>query len=109
MSFANKECGISEPGMASNVNFVGRYRKCRPSNSKSLLTVYEAVANAFDATEQLGKDGRIVVRIMKRVDGTIFDDGKSPPKYILTGYEIEDNGVGFNDDNLKFFVTVHPI
>ncbi|WP_149114755.1 ATP-binding protein [Limnoglobus roseus] len=90
--------------MSFGVSFDGRLRKVRPAKTKSINALFEAVANSFDSTEQLGKAGNITVRILKRNPKLFAIDAKAQ-RVKLDGYESEDNGVGFNDKNLKHFKT----
>ena len=90
--------------MAFQVDFHGRLGKVRVSAASSLQAVFEAVANAFDATAGMGDKGRIDVRILRvPAQKTLFtkDD---VPEYELAGFEIEDNGVGFTDENMAAFL-----
>jgi hypothetical protein len=96
--------------MPLELDFAGRLQKIRAPVSSSLQAVFEAVANSFDATEDLGDRGRITVRILRTEDKTLFE---SPERlYRLKGYEIEDNGVGFTDKNMEYFKesdTTHKV
>jgi hypothetical protein len=87
--------------MSLDLDFVGRVRKIRAPASQSLHAVFEAVANSFDATEHLGDDARINVRILLKESTPLLS--KQGTEYALTGYEIEDNGVGFNNENTGYF------
>lgn len=87
--------------MSLDLDFDGRVRKIRAPASQSLHAVFEAVANSFDATEDLGNDARISVRILLREATPLFS--KQGAEYALTGYEIEDNGVGFTNENMGYF------
>jgi hypothetical protein len=87
--------------MSFDLNFAGRMQKIRAPVSRSLQAVFEAVANSFDATEHLGDQGRITVRVLREEDRTLFSSQEK--QYLLKGYEIEDNGVGFTDKNMGYF------
>ena len=58
--------------MAFGVDFKGRLRKIRAPASASLQALFEAVANSFDATEHLGSDARVTVRILRAEDKSLF-------------------------------------
>jgi hypothetical protein len=92
----------SGTAMSFDVDFLGRLKKIRAPISLSLHAVFEAVANAFDATDGLGNGGWITVRILRKPDPSLLSSVEGP-QYILTGFEVEDNGVGFTDDNMTFF------
>ncbi len=86
----------------SNVNI-----KRAIENIKANTTVYtpliEVVVNAIQAIESTGrKDGRITIRVHR---GSQFDlDGSLPE---IHSFEIEDNGIGFNDENREAFDTLY--
>lgn len=88
--------------MHVSLDFTGRLRKIRAPLSLSIHAVFEAVANSFDSTDDLGEQGRITVRILLQRDGLLFDTPDNP-EYKLRGYEIEDNGVGFDTKNMDYF------
>lgn len=86
--------------MPMGLDFKGRLRKISITPASSLNAVFEAVANAFDATSALGENGSITVTILRRPG--LFAH-TSEPSYELHGFEIDDNGVGFTDENLAHF------
>ncbi len=86
----------------SNVNI-----KRAIENIKASTTVYtpivEVVVNAIQAVESTGrKDGRITIRV--RRDSQTDIDGNLPE---IHSFEIEDNGVGFTDQNREAFDTLY--
>jgi len=92
---------LLRPSMSLDLDFAGRVKKIRAPLAHSLHALFEAVANSFDSTEHLGHKARISVRILRQEVKALFS---SPEKeYVLTGYEIEDNGVGFTDQNMEYF------
>jgi len=63
--------------------------------------LFEAVVNSIQAIEEAGSIGQgvITVRIKRdssQTDFTFDNDDSLPP---IIGFEIEDNGIGFNDKN----------
>jgi hypothetical protein len=99
--------------MSMMTNFRGRVRNTSLPASKAMLPLYEAVINSIQAIEDLGEarqaDGRIVIRILREAL-QLFDAAKRPsgpaPGRAVRGFEIEDNGIGFNDANLRSFQTL---
>lgn len=95
-------------------NLHGRLRNTSLSASAGMLPLYEAVANAIHAIEDANipaDDGKILVRIVR--DGQVTlefnKDVKrhgSEARGDITGFEITDNGIGFNDDNMESFLTL---
>ena len=88
--------------MSFTVNFVGRLKKIRAPITYPLHALFEAVANAFDATDDLGEKGHITVHILRQPAASLLSATEGP-QYVLSGFEIEDNGVGFTDDNFTYF------
>jgi hypothetical protein len=76
-------------------------------NIRTNTTVYtpivEVVVNAIQAIESNGgKNGKIAIRVQR---GPQFEmDGGLPE---VSGFTVEDNGIGFNDKNLDSFDTLY--
>jgi hypothetical protein len=87
--------------MTLGLDFAGRLKKIQAPPTRSLQSVFEAVANSFDSTEGLSNQGRITVRILREEEPSLFESEET--KYTLKGYEVEDNGVGFGERNMKCF------
>lgn len=95
-------------------NLQGRLRNTSLPYSSGLLPVFETVANSIHAIEDAGLDasnGYIKIKILRdshiqlalETDPTKQDP---EPKGEIQGFEITDNGIGFNDDNMTSFVTL---
>ncbi len=89
-------------------SLAGKIRHLRPFKSEALLPLFEAVINSIQAIEEAGdvKQGVITVRIkrdMRQGNLAFNDEDSSRPN--ITGFDIEDNGIGFNDDNYESFQT----
>ncbi len=82
------------------IDIRGRVENTRVPEGNGLLAVLEAVANAIQAVDE-AKDrtpGRIDVRILRAPS---LPDAKKPGK--VTGFRIEDHGIGFTDENYASF------
>lgn len=88
--------------MSFGIDFLGRLEKIRATVPTSIRAVFEAVANAFDATEHLQEKGEVVVRILYEKDPNLYAQTDTP-HFLLSGFEIEDNGIGFTDEDMKCF------
>jgi hypothetical protein len=86
-------------------DLTGKIRNIRDFKSEALLPVFEAVVNSIEAIEEAGtlSEGKIAVRILREPQGSFLEGEDALPK--ITGFEIEDNGIGFNDANLDSFQT----
>lgn len=89
------------------VNIKGRLNKIRIPKKNGLLPLYEAVVNSFHSIEELGRkdDGVIKINIKRDFSQEVFDVDKKDYLYPIIGFEIEDNGVGFNKENYESFLT----
>ena len=81
----------------------GKINNLPSFKSEALLPLFEAVVNAIQAIEDRKRPGRgtITVRI-QRDQQMELDSERARP---VNGFEIEDNGIGFNDENLESFQT----
>lgn len=85
----------------------GRIRNLRHFKPEALLPLFEAIVNSIQAIEEAGdiKKGKVVVRIKRDTRQSMlkFSDHEILPNII--GFEIEDNGIGFNNKNYESFQT----
>ena len=84
-------------------DFVGRVSRLplRPTDRNALVPVMEAVSNSiFAITErfedQAGRRGRVDLTIVRDLE-----DDFEP----IIGFDIEDNGIGFTEENYQSFLT----
>jgi hypothetical protein len=91
---------------AYGVDIQGRVEKLRLGRREGLNAIFEAIYNSMQAIEDgdLG-NGSIEIKINRdnTVESLALDGDNSLPK--IVGFEITDNGIGFNDVNLKSFMT----
>lgn len=86
----------------SNVNIRRVVENIR-SNTTIYTPLIEVIVNGIQAIESNGgTSGRIVIRAIR--DKQIEIDGSLPD---VTGFEVEDNGVGFTEENRKSFDTLY--
>ncbi|HEY3917867.1 MAG TPA: hypothetical protein VGL83_08730 [Stellaceae bacterium] len=89
------------PDLKSDI--IGRIRRLalRPTERNALTPVFEAVHNSVRAiTERFGDDA-----VKKgRVDITIIRD-EVADTHPVTGFDVEDNGIGFTEENYQSFLT----
>jgi len=85
----------------------GRIRNLRHFKSEALLPLFEAVVNSIQAIEEDGDvtKGRVVVRIKRDASQTMLKFGEHETLPNIVGFEIEDNGIGFNSKNYDSFET----
>ena len=101
--------------MNIGTNLRGRLRNTSLLRSQGLLPVFEAVVNSVHAIEEAqvsSEDGRICVAIKRAptqqqltVDDVLTKREQSQ-KGDIVAFTITDNGIGFNDENFKAFMTL---
>ena len=93
--------------MSLNTSLKGRLRNTNLPLTHALHPLFEAVVNSIhsiDAAINMGTysstvEGNITISIIRSPQSSAFEDTKSD----IIGFEIIDNGVGFNSDNHKSF------
>jgi hypothetical protein len=87
------------------VNLEGRINNLDLPKEKALVPIFEAIINSFYAIEERRqsdhkfKDGKIAVLLIREHDKSVLDDLDS-----IVGFEIFDNGIGFNSRNMNSFL-----
>jgi hypothetical protein len=82
-------------------DIIGRVNRLalRPSEKNALMPLMEAVSNSVHSiTDLYGTDsakGQIIVRVIR----------EDQPNGRVTGFDVEDNGIGFTGNNFKSFRT----
>ncbi|KKB07168.1 hypothetical protein VE25_19225 [Devosia geojensis] len=82
-------------------SIAGRIRNTNLPKTKTLLPLFEAVMNSFQAIEEAGGQGH-VIRIIAERQGSL-DEGKPGP---IEAFTVIDSGIGFTDANFDSFETV---
>src|SRR5258706_7285430 len=85
------------------VDLHGRVRIMRLASSNALYARVEAAVNAIDAVFDGGdpKSGRISVRIVRGPGLPMLSGGAEAGQVV--GFEIQDNGIGFNEEHFGSF------
>lgn len=98
--------------MSIQTNLRGRLRNTTLPVSNGMLPVYEAVSNAIHAIEDSKvENGEITVEIERDGQATfpfeqVSKRSSQESKGEIIGFTITDNGIGFNDENMKSFLTL---
>ncbi len=95
-------------------NLGGRLRNTPLPLTSGLLPLFEAVVNSIHAIEEANvstADGRIAITILRKGKQGALDLNdlkKKGPDALedIVGFRIEDNGVGFTDENMVSFRTL---
>ncbi|MCD4728259.1 MAG: hypothetical protein K8R46_11385 [Pirellulales bacterium] len=83
----------------------GKINNLPSFKSEALLPVFEAVVNSIQAIEDRGlqNERKITVSIHRSPQKTLTDEMDREKS--IVGFDIEDNGIGFNDINYDAFKT----
>jgi len=89
---------------------VGKTQNLPDFKTNALLPVYEAVVNSINAIEERGNlaTGEIIVDII-REKGLIPAEKQERREEPIKAFIIQDNGIGFNEDNFESFLTAESI
>ena len=86
----------------SNLNIKRAIENIR-SNTTSYTPVIEMIVNAIQAIDEIDRnDGKVQVRVRRDNLPDLIDNLPE-----VTGFEIEDNGIGFNDEHRNSFDTLY--
>jgi hypothetical protein len=89
--------------MSIKIDLANQVRQTSLPKWKPLLPLFEAVMNSFEAIKEAklpsNVRGQITINVRRQSD--LFQD-ENPP---ITGFSIEDNGVGLDDRNFDSFNT----
>lgn len=90
-------------------NIKGLVDRLELSQAKAMMPLFEAISNAIDAIEE-HKDGfpkhSILIRLIAAHD--LAHQG-GDDTLVLDGFDISDDGVGFDDENLASFQEAHTL
>lgn len=96
--------------MSLNTSLKGRLRNTHLPKTHGLLPLFEAVVNSIHSIDEqrlkegpkIETEGKIKIKVI-RDSQTSFDKTKNPE---IVGFQILDDGIGFNTDNFNSFQTL---
>jgi hypothetical protein len=85
------------------IDLKGRVNRLKLAERNMLLPLFEAIVNSIHAIEDIkNPKGEINIKLVRTSQSSLeFESGRLIPEII--GFEIEDNGIGFNEDNYESF------
>lgn len=90
-------------------SFKGRLRNLDLRPKDCLIPVFEAISNSIQSIEESDKhNGKIKVKILREAS-LLPVDAHGNTEAPIIGFEISDNGIGFNDENLDSFSTLDSL
>ena len=89
-----------------NTDLIGRLRNTKLSRNNALMPLFEAIVNSVLAISEAGSvDGLIRVTI-ERDQSQQELDLHGQTTFPIQSFVVEDNGVGFTEENFKSFETI---
>jgi len=92
------------PRSPMKIDIAGRVRNTKLPKGHALQPLFEAVVNSIHAIEDFSEDGVGNITITVLRDGQLRTDSDVVVQPVVS-FEIEDNGVGFNNTNFESFLT----
>ncbi|MGR3316921.1 MAG: ATP-binding protein [Candidatus Anammoxibacter sp.] len=100
--------------MSMETNLHGRLRNTSLPYSRGLMPLFDAVVNSIHSIEEAGlslASGNITIEILRSTQTQFdFESGKKSRepdiREDIVGFKITDNGIGFDDVNMKSFNTL---
>lgn len=93
--------------MSLHTNLQGRLRNTSLSKSHGLMPVFEALVNSIHSIEEKGNlatSGQITLELIRDTQVTLDLENNSVSE--ITGFIVYDNGIGFNEVNMRSFETL---
>ncbi len=88
-----------------NLDLRGKIANTNLPASRPLLPLFDAIVNSIDAIEDRGRaDGRITATVVRDTAQQLLHPD-APDLRPIIGFRIEDDGIGFTDQNYKSFDT----
>ncbi|HCW07856.1 MAG TPA: hypothetical protein DGG95_10895, partial [Cytophagales bacterium] len=104
--------------LAARSNIANKIRNTHLPRTKPLMPLFEVISNSIHAiaearkAKQLTGNGEVKIRIIRNGDPATLAQLKEIDEYPIKSFEVVDNVIGLNDENLNFFIetdTDHKI
>jgi hypothetical protein len=96
-----------------SINLAGRVKNFDLPKNRPLVPLYEAIVNSIHAIEERQKsdsnfsNGNINIKIIRDMQNVFEEMPTELP--VIEGFEIVDNGIGFNEQNMESFLESDSI
>jgi DNA topoisomerase VI subunit B len=99
-----------EPELQQNefiTNISGKIRNTKLPKNKALWPLYEVISNGIHAIEEKGnlKSGQIQIRVIRNGSQETLQGMENVEIYPVYAFIVNDNGIGFNEENYNSFLT----
>lgn len=88
-------------------NISGKIRNTKLPKNKALWPLFEVISNSIHAIEEKGnlKSGQIQIDIVRNGSQETLREIENVEIYPVHSFIVKDNGIGFNDENYRSFLT----
>lgn len=93
----------------SSTNLRNRVNKLYLPKTKALFPLFELISNSIHAIQERKKEfnndikGKIVIKTIRNGDVEILKQISDIEQYPINSFEVIDNGIGLNEENIKSF------
>ena len=95
----------------ATINVANKIRNTSLSKKQGLMPLFELISNSIHSIEERKKaglmeedeKGRIIVRIIRNGNPKTLETIRTNDDYPINSIEVEDNGIGLDDENLRSF------
>lgn len=96
---------VMDNRLLMTIDMIGRIRNTKLSNRNGLQPLFEAIINSFQAIEDRNVSVAGFVKIILHRHPQMRTDTRDRSREPIVAMEIQDNGIGFNNDNFNSFLT----
>ncbi|MGX3020844.1 ATP-binding protein [Ursidibacter sp. B-7004-1] len=93
----------------ASINIKGLVERLELSQAKAMMPLFEAISNAIDAIQELN-DGfqkhSVFIKLISAND-LVYQSGDN--NFIVDGFDVVDDGIGFNDENVTSFREAYTL
>jgi hypothetical protein len=90
-------------------NIKGLVDRLDLSQAKAMMPLYEAISNSIDAIQEHGDGWRNHSICVRLVEANDLARQAGDNTLIIDGFDIVDDGIGFNDKNMEAFQEAHTL
>ncbi|NEN75920.1 ATP-binding protein [Pelistega sp. NLN82] len=93
----------------ASINIKGLVERLELSQAKAMMPLFEAISNAIDAIQELNdgfQNHSVLIRLISTND-LVYQSGDN--SFIVDGFDVIDDGVGFNNENVMSFREAYTL
>lgn len=98
--------------LVATINVANKIRNTSLSKYQGLMPLYELISNSIHSIDERkkaglmgeGESGRIIVKLIRNGDPKTQEQIRTNDDYPIHSIEVEDNGIGMNEENFRSFI-----